>query len=157
MRHSVRGLVAVLASFAALCACCSGADGDLWQHTRRGPNDLLTAAQAFRLVSAQRGADRITVTFDIAPGYYLYRQRLHFAVAQPAGSRLASPELPAGDRIAAVDGTTAEIYRGPLQARLHWLPGSAPEQLQISFQGCAEAGVCYPPQTALIAVAGQGH
>ena len=53
---------------------------------------------------------------------------------------------------------SAEIYHGSLLAALHWPRGSQPPQrLQVSYQGCAEAGVCYPPQTRQIDVIDLSH
>ncbi len=113
--------------------------------------DLLKADQAFHLVAAAREGDSLKVNWDIAPGYYLYRKRLAFQVVQPQGGRLDAPLLPKGETVHDEHEGTAEIYRNSLLATLHWPQGSAaPRQLRVNWQGCAEAGVCYPPQSRLI-------
>ena len=114
--------------------------------------DLLKADQAFHLAAASREGDTLKVSWDIAPGYYLYRKRLGFQVTQPAGATLAAPQLPQGEMVHDEQGD-AEIYRGSLQAVLRWPHGApAPRQLHLSWQGCAEAGVCYPPQSSVVDV-----
>ena len=135
---------------AAICAS-TAADQGLWKH-KTGADGLLDAGQAFQLVSAERGKDGITVTWNIASGYYLYRKRLGFESLAPAGAALRA-ELPAGERIHDEFQGDAEIYHGGLQALLHWQPQSAPpRRLKVRYQGCAEAGVCYPPQVQSIDV-----
>ena len=115
--------------------------------------DLLNADQAFHLVAAEREGDTLKVSWDIAPGYYLYRKRLRFRALAPAGARLDAPQLPQGQTVHdEYEGDTV-IYRGSLQALLHWpKDAAAPQQLQVSYQGCAEKGVCYPPQTRVLDV-----
>jgi thiol:disulfide interchange protein len=116
-------------------------------------SDLLKADEAFHLVAAAREGDTLKVSWDIAPGYYLYRKRLRFRALAPAGARLDPAQLPQGQTIHDEYEGDAEIYRGSLQAVLHWPKDSAaPRQLQVSYQGCAEKGVCYPPQTRVLDV-----
>lgn len=136
----------------------AAADG-LWvSKTPAGPGGLLKADQAFRLVAAEREGDTLKVSWDIAPGYYLYRKRLAFAAAQPQGARLEAPQLPAGQVVHDEHEGSAEVYHGSLQAVLHWpRGGAAPTQLRLGWQGCAEAGVCYPPQTRLVDVIDLSH
>jgi thioredoxin:protein disulfide reductase len=115
--------------------------------------ELLSVDEAFHLVAAEREGDTLKVSWDIAPGYYLYRKRLGFRAVAPAGAALDKPQLPQGQTVHDEYQGDAEIYRGSLQASLHWPKGgAAPRQLQVSYQGCAEAGVCYPPQTRLLDV-----
>ncbi|MDR3415071.1 MAG: protein-disulfide reductase DsbD N-terminal domain-containing protein [Nevskia sp.] len=143
---------------AALCAmgaalCCSVAADGLWAKRAGTGPDLLTADDAFRLEAVERQGDSLNVSWNIAPGYYLYRKRLAFQAVQPAGTSLAPPLLPKGELVQDEHEGQTEVYHGALQAQLHWRAGSAvPQRLQVSYQGCAEAGVCYPPQTRLIDV-----
>lgn len=138
----------------AALLCSSAAADSLWpSKAASGSRDLLKADQAFRLVAAEREGGALKVSWDIAPGYYLYRKRLGFAVAQPAGTALEAPQLPRGELVRDEHEGNAEVYRGSLQALLHWpKSAAAPRQLRVSWQGCAEAGVCYPPQSRLVEV-----
>ncbi len=107
--------------------------------------DFLPADRAFR-VSAQLAGRRLTVHWDIARGYYLYRSRI--SIRMQGSDRLAGGwRLPAG--IARTDR-----YFGPQQVYFHALdaraelarapePRAAP-RLEVSYQGCAQAGLCYP-------------
>lgn len=148
---SCRALLAV----ALLCASASvgAADiGALWSQKKPASAELLPADQAFALVSAERRRDRIAVTWSIAPGYYLYRKRLGFA-AEPASQAqtLGTAQLPAGTTMHDEQGDN-EIYRGTLVAQLPLRTATAPQRLRVYYQGCADAGVCYPPQTKLVDV-----
>jgi thiol:disulfide interchange protein DsbD len=141
-----------LVALAALLCGRAAADGFWPTKAPGGSRDLLRADQAFHLLAATREGDTLKVSWDIAPGYYLYRKRLRFAVAQPTGATLDAPQLPRGQMVHDEQGD-AEVYRGSLQAVLHWpRGGAAPQKLQLGWQGCAEAGVCYPPQTSVVDV-----
>jgi len=149
-----------LAIGAALLSGMAAADG-FWPQkdgARNGASrDLLKADEAFRLIAAERDGKVLKLSWDIDPGYYLYRKRIKVQALAPAGARLDAPQLPKGEMVQDEQGS-AEIYHGSLQADLHWPSGSAaPQRLQVSYQGCAEAGVCYPPQTRQIDVIDLSH
>lgn len=113
---------------------------------------LLSADEAFRLLSVTRTADGIHISWSIEPGYYLYRQRLAVDAVEP-GLKLAVPQLPAGIPQHDEHFGDVEIYKGPLDVRLPLKAGAAvPRQLRLRWQGCAEAGVCYPPVTRVVDV-----
>ena len=119
--------------------------------SRHDANDaLLPVDQAFRLIGAERKGDALSVSWDIAPGYYLYRQRLRFEPAQAFGPAL----LPRGEAHHDEHFGNVEIYRGVLEARVPIHAGAVPA-LRVSYQGCADAGVCYPPQTRTLEVGAQ--
>lgn len=106
---------------------------------------LLPPEQAFRL--SARAIDRATIEarFDIADGYYLYRDRIHFAV-DPAGAATAT--LPPGHPKHDAFFGDVETYRGPIVIRVTVPPAAASTKrltLRADSQGCADAGVCYPP------------
>lgn len=117
-------------------------------------DDLLPPDQAFK-VEASRSGDSVAVRWQIADGYYLYRDRLGFAL-EPA-LPLAKPALPAGqEKTDPFFGRTV-IYHGQLATKLT-LPADAPRKLTlvVTQQGCADVGVCYPPQTVRLALDGSG-
>lgn len=116
-------------------------------------DDLLPADAAFRLVSARRENNTVVVTWLIASGYYLYRDRLHFHATRPADVRLRAPLLPQALSQAEPGLGSAAVYRGALQAVLRWDSAIAPSQITVGYQGCADAGFCYPPQTRVLSVA----
>lgn len=150
-----------LAIGAALLTGTAAADG-FWPKkdgaAAGASHDLLKADQAFQLLAAEREGNSLKVSWEIAPGYYLYRKRIAFLALAPEGARLDTPELPRGEPIQDEHEGKTEIYRGSLKADLHWPQGAAaPQRLRVSYQGCAEAGVCYPPQSRTIDVIDLSH
>lgn len=111
---------------------------------------FLPVHQAFRPDILDANAQQVTVIFDIAPGYYLYRHRLH----------LSNPDSPDEDlQIALPEGKhktdeyfgDVEVYYDQLQIQLDTNQLSAGQtQLRVGFQGCADAGLCYPPETVML-------
>jgi thiol:disulfide interchange protein len=111
-------------------------------------DDLLPAAQAFDLMPVEFRDGALRLSWNIAPGYYLYRQRIRVEALAPSPLALQAIRLPAG--IAHVDEHfgAVQIYRGLLEAQVP-TQGALKQalRLRVTFQGCADAGVCYPPQT----------
>ena len=110
--------------------------------------DLLEPEKAFRFSARMADAGQVEVRYEIAPGYYMYRDKFHFD-AEPAAVALAAPQLPPGKIKKDEFFGEVQIYRGELR---FILPLSvAGEQLarfslKATSQGCADIGVCYPPQ-----------
>ncbi|KRG71581.1 protein-disulfide reductase DsbD family protein [Pseudoxanthomonas dokdonensis] len=117
------------------------------------PDDLLPVDQAFVLSASAPGRDRIELHWKITDGYYLYRHRTSVQVA--AGGFTADKlQMPAGDRHVDEFFGEVETYRQQLTAVL---PGKAAKvagvvTLKVRYQGCADAGICYPPQTRNVQV-----
>jgi thiol:disulfide interchange protein DsbD len=109
---------------------------------------LLPPEQAFRFSARALSTGLIEARFDVAPGYYLYRDKLRF-VADAGGPALMAPELPAGERKHDEFFGDVETYRGALVVRLPVANGTAGQPLVVKAdsQGCADVGVCYPPNT----------
>ena len=106
---------------------------------------LLPNERAFAF--SARGVDERTVEarFVIADGYYLYRDKLHFS-AEP--QTLGTVALPSGKFKEDQFFGKVEIYRNQVLVKLP-LDGAAPGKavtVQAESQGCADLGVCYPPQ-----------
>jgi thiol:disulfide interchange protein DsbD len=116
--------------------------------------DLLPVDEAFALTVSAPARDRIAIEWKIADGYYLYRHRI---AAQPVDPTFeAGPlALPAGKRKTDRFFGEVETYRGTLAAVLPGAaaPGADAVQLRIKYQGCADIGVCYPPQVRTLTVA----
>lgn len=109
---------------------------------------LLPPEQAFRLSARAVDPKTIEARFDVADGYYLYRDKLRFSLA-PGSPALGAPELPAGTRKRDEFFGEVETYRGTLIVKVPVVDGSAGQPVVFSAdsQGCADAGVCYPPTT----------
>jgi thiol:disulfide interchange protein len=107
------------------------------------PQDLLEPEQAFRFSARALAADAIEVRFEIAEGYYLYRERFKFTAHN---ARLGAPQLPAGERKKDEFFGDTEVYRKEVRIRVPVAPGAAdPLKLAVTSQGCADLGVCYVP------------
>ncbi|KRG66381.1 cytochrome C biogenesis protein [Stenotrophomonas humi] len=114
--------------------------------------DLLPVDQAFALQAIAPSRDRIELRWEIAPGYYLYRHRT--SVKAGPGFNAGAIQFPRGEQKHDEFFGDVETYHSQLRATL---PGSAEPgvetvSLEVRYQGCADAGVCYPPQKRTIEV-----
>jgi len=114
--------------------------------------DLLPVDQAFALRVEAGSRDRIELHWDIAPGYYLYRHRTS-ATAGP-GFDAGTLRMPDGEKKHDEFFGDVETYHRQLQATLPGTaaPGTDTVTLEVRYQGCADAGVCYPPQKRTLEV-----
>lgn len=117
-------------------------------------SDLLPVDQAFALTATAPSRDRIELRWKIADGYYLYRHRMGVQSTDGAFAT-GTLELPRGDRHHDEFFGDVETYRGSVTAVQ---PGTAADgaqqvTLQVKYQGCADVGVCYPPQRRTLTVA----
>lgn len=113
-------------------------------------NEFLPPEQAFQVAGQVSDAGQVTLMWTAAPQHYLYKDK--FAVsAVPADIRVGPLVLPAGDRhFDDALGKEVESFRGGISSRLTLpavLPASQAAWLKVVYQGCADAGLCYPPQT----------
>ena len=102
---------------------------------------------AFRLdvVSATQG---LLAEWQIAKGYYLYRHKIKIT----ANDRDAMLQLPLGETITDEFFGESQIFRGFLQVPFQLASISEDDQIKVTYQGCADLGVCYPPITQVIAM-----
>jgi thiol:disulfide interchange protein DsbD len=139
-----RAIAALLA-----CACMGPACfGPAWAVSEA---DLLPVDQAFALTASAPSADRIELRWKIADGYYLYRQRIGVQ-ADPAFHAEAL-QLPQGAKHHDEFFGDVQTYRRALLAVLPGAAGSSSVTLKVKYQGCADLGVCYPPQLRTLTVA----
>jgi len=110
--------------------------------------EFLPVDQAFELQPLVWKDGMLEVSWRITKNYYLYRDRLKFTVAAPASLKLGKPVLPASLPYEDEHFGTTQIYRDRLAVQLPFA-GSANTgiSLTVVYQGCADAGLCYPPQT----------
>ncbi|WP_457667307.1 protein-disulfide reductase DsbD [Thiolapillus sp.] len=116
--------------------------------------ELLKPDQAYS-ISGEATGDRIIVRWDIADGYYLYRNKFRFK-ADSKEISLGSPDLPPGKIKKDPFFGDIEIYRKQVAVELPYhINGKAPSMLELEArsQGCADAGICYPPHTQKLLIA----
>lgn len=108
----------------------------------QGEESFLPPEQAFVLTVDQgNGSGKLGLHWAIAPGYYLYRDRLEVRAA--AGGSLGETVRPPGEVKADPNFGAVEIYHNSVTLQVDAARATA---VDVSWQGCAEAGVCYPPQ-----------
>ena len=140
-----RALAALLA-LGAPAAAAVDLFGDVEQ-------EFLHPDQAFVLSVMAEAPNRLQARFEVAEGYYLYRDKTAFAVPEPAALQyVLPPGEPKDDPLfGAVETYPAAIA---VALRLAGLPRDAETvMLEARYQGCAEKGVCYPPQVRTLRVA----
>jgi len=117
-----------------------------------GEGDLLEPEQAFKISARAVDGQTLEVRYQIADGYYLYKEKLKFQ-AEPSDVILGTPQLPAGKVKQDEYFGKVETYRHDLVIRLPYTRGTASRiTLKAVSQGCADVGVCYPPQTQVVKV-----
>ncbi|NNB32649.1 protein-disulfide reductase DsbD [Pseudomonas fragi] len=109
--------------------------------------DFLPVAKAFVFSSEHLPSGETRLHWKIADDYYLYQKRFKFEGLDAAHT----PVLPQGLEHSDEFFGTTQVYRDQLDVLIP--PGSA-GQVKVSWQGCADAGLCYPPQTQTVALGG---
>jgi len=102
--------------------------------------------QAFSFDFQQKD-NQLTLSWQIRPGYYLYRQQLKIS---PQQAQLGTITLPIGEQHKDEFFGEVEIYRDALNLSVPLLQAGANAQVSITYQGCAAAGFCYPPETRVV-------
>lgn len=141
--------VALLA--ALLLSPALAADGLLPK--KAGTPVFLPVDQAFDVQPMEFKDGHLLVSWRITPGYYLYRDRLKFT-AVPQGSRLGAPAMPPSQTYKDEHFGEMQVYRDKLTVRVPVSGASpGPWAVSVAYQGCADAGLCYPPQTRTLEAA----
>ena len=117
-------------------------------------DNFLPPDQAFRFDALADGTDRVRLNWEIAEGYYLYRGRIKVATSA-ANVQLGTPQMPAGQVKNDEYFGRQEVYHHELIATVpvaRTAGGTLEVPLQVTYQGCADAGLCYPPVTKTVTV-----
>ncbi|WP_312960831.1 protein-disulfide reductase DsbD [Stutzerimonas nitrititolerans] len=118
--------------------------------------DFLPVREAFRLSLVESTPEQITLRFVATEGYYLYRHRFQFKTGDTEVA-LGEARMPAGQQKTDDYFGEVEVYYGILDIELPVRnPKNRPFTLQVGYQGCADKGLCYPPETESFSIAGDG-
>lgn len=108
--------------------------------------------EAFQPSAEAAGADRVRITWEIGDETYLYRSKIDVQALAPDGVKVADLRIPEGKvKYDETFGKEMQVFRDSVEVvAILERPseGALDTELEVSYQGCADAGVCYPPQTS---------
>lgn len=116
---------------------------------QKDSNDLLPPDEAFKLKLEAKDQNTMVASFTPAPGYYLYRHKISFNT-QNKDIVIDRISMPEGDLKKDIIYGETRVFHQPFTAVVTLknnqnAPSPAKINLQVSYQGCSEKGVCYPP------------
>ncbi len=119
----------------------------------RAEDNYLEPDAAFKFSARMLDGQTIAVTYEIADGYYMYRERFKFAAT---GATLGEPQIPPGKvKFDETFQKSVETYRHSITIRIP-VQAAGPFTLKSTGQGCADQGLCYSPQEATAQLSGGG-
>ncbi|AKS08860.1 protein-disulfide reductase DsbD [Pseudomonas trivialis] len=107
--------------------------------------DFLPVGKAFTFTSERLESGETQLYWQIADGYYLYQQRMKF------DGLAEKPVLPQGEAHSDEFFGEQQVYRQGLEVKI---PAGVTGQVKLGWQGCADAGLCYPPQSITVDLGG---
>jgi thiol:disulfide interchange protein DsbD len=120
-----------------------------------GIDTFLPVDKAFAFTVDSIDATTLVVRWRITDGYYLYRDKFSFVLADSPAASVASVDTPRGEfKVDDLFGRT-EVYHSDIETVIKVERDASvagPVRLKMRYQGCAEAGYCYPPQTRVVDV-----
>lgn len=114
--------------------------------------EFLEADEAFQFSVLPSSGDEIRLYWTVAEGYYLYRERMSVS-SQEDSLQLGEIQLPAGKEKHDEFFGDVEIYEYEVEALVPVISSTGSGNIQVTYQGCAHAGLCYPPIKKLLNVA----
>lgn len=113
----------------------------------------LPVDQAFQFSATARDYQTVLAMWTIAPGYHLYKDRFHFRVLKPKSMRIGQPLMPAGITKSSPEIGQYQAFTGQLSIPIPIINSDSKTiELQVSYQGCADKGYCYPPTTKVVPI-----
>ena len=117
-----------------------------WNATSRAEAEFLDPEKAFVFSAAMSAPDSVELRYRVAPGYYMYRERFGITISPYGAATLGEAVYPKGE--VKYDPTfekDMEVYHQDVIVRVPVQPGGQAFTLTATSQGCADAGLCYPP------------
>jgi thioredoxin:protein disulfide reductase len=145
----------IMSSVAGLAAEAALAKPWWMRDVESNETDFLPPDVAFR-VGARIDGSALKVRWVIADGYYLYRQKISVTAESP-GLEVSGIALPRGASKTDPYLGTQEIFTQQVEGTVAYRRkdfGAHPMEIKVTYQGCAEAGLCYPPITKALFPAG---
>ena len=129
----------------------TGGEGPL--NLGQGQPEFLDPEEAFQFFAEVDDA-KIALSWDIAPGYYLYKERFKVTASQ-VGTSVIFTDMPAGEMKDDPEFGRVEIYRDRVELAAlvsNDATKAIDTSVEVTYQGCAEDGICYPPIKKPLAV-----
>lgn len=111
-----------------------------------GRSNFIPADQAF-VFDFQQNQHDLNLTWQVKEGYYLYRKQVSIT---PAQAKVGALQMPAGEWHEDEFYGKSEIYRQRLSVPVTVNQADKGATLTVTYQGCADAGFCYPPETKVV-------
>lgn len=115
--------------------------------TNEGDDEFLHPDKAFQVDVAPTGKSKLEAIFKVAPGHYLYKDRIKFSIKDASQGKVSNVALPAGDMKNDPNFGNQEVYHHDFAANITTENTSETLVLEAKYQGCSEKGLCYAPQT----------
>lgn len=136
--------------FLARCLLLLVALGGLGLPAARANQDFLEPEKAFRVSARALDASRVEVAFDIERGYYMYREQFRVSADD---ARLGAPVVPPGKiKFDETFQKDVETHRDRVVLSVPVESANGPFRMMVVSQGCADAGLCYPPMASVLDV-----
>ena len=124
-------------------------------------DEILPVDQAFQFDTDPPSATGVVLHWRVTEGYYLYRDKIKVELPDAPGVIIGALDLPKGEVKQDEFFGRMEIYKHDFQVRVPLsghAPTSGPVTLKVAYQGCASAGICYPPviKQVMLDLAGLG-
>nr|WP_313690552.1 protein-disulfide reductase DsbD [Achromobacter mucicolens] len=122
-----------------------------WQTAARAETEFLEPEKAFVFSAQMASPDTLELHYRVAPGYYMYRERFGIAITPADATTLGQAVYPKGE--VKYDPTfekDMEVFHKDLTIRVPVGAGGQPFTLTLTGQGCADAGLCYPPMDSTV-------
>ncbi|WPR79959.1 protein-disulfide reductase DsbD [Klebsiella aerogenes] len=127
-----------------LLLCSASASAGLFDAP--GRSNFVPADRAFAFDFQQNQHD-LNLSWHIKDGYYLYRKQITLTTKDAA---IVDPSLPPGEWHEDEFYGKSEIYRQRLTLPITLTQAGKAATLTVTYQGCADAGFCYPPETKVV-------
>ncbi|PTW99485.1 protein-disulfide reductase DsbD [Achromobacter mucicolens] len=122
-----------------------------WQIAARAETEFLEPEKAFVFSAQMASPETLELHYRVAPGYYMYRERFGIAITPADATTLGQAVYPKGE--VKYDPTfekDMEVFHKDVTIRVPIGAGGQPFTLTLTGQGCADAGLCYPPMDSTV-------
>ncbi|MGE8620659.1 MAG: protein-disulfide reductase DsbD N-terminal domain-containing protein, partial [Achromobacter spanius] len=122
-----------------------------WQAAAQAEAEFLEPEKAFVFSAQMAAPDTLELHYKVAPGYYMYRERFGITISPIGATTLGEAVYPKGE--VKYDPTfekDMEVFHKDVMIRVPVGAGGQPFTLTLTGQGCADAGLCYPPMDSSV-------